>query len=91
MTATREESFKYLSSTITNCDCSADIRVRTATALKKMSDNDYVRKNKNIRKETKMRLYNALIVPIVLNVRVRNVDSTGSWRKTTISVLDGST
>jgi len=35
------KSLKYLSSImITNCDCSTDIRVRTATALKVMSDID---------------------------------------------------
>ncbi len=45
------ERFKYLGTTLTaNCDCSTDIRIRTATALKVMSD-----LNNNIKNETKMR------------------------------------
>ena len=37
------ESFKYLGSTMdTNCNCTADIRVRTATASIVLSDIDIV-------------------------------------------------
>ena len=62
-----EEKFKYLGSTITtNENCSTDIRVRTATALKVMGELDHIWKNKNISKETKIRLYKSLIVPIAL-------------------------
>ncbi len=49
-----------------NCDCSTDIRIRTATALKVMSDLNNIWKNKNIKNETKMRLYRSLILPIAL-------------------------
>jgi len=50
-------SFKYLGSIMTtNGSCSVDIRVRTATAFRVMSDIDSVWKNKNISKETKRKL-----------------------------------
>jgi len=49
-----------------NCNCSADIRVRISTALKVRRDIDNVWKNESISKETKMRLFNALLVPIAL-------------------------
>jgi len=57
-------SFKY--QFYHNDNCSVDIRVRTATALKVMRDIDYVWRNKNVSKKTKMRLFSALIVPIAL-------------------------
>ncbi len=61
------ERFKYIGTTLTaNCDCSTDIRIRTATALKVMSDLNNIWKNKNIKNETKMRLYRSLILPIAL-------------------------
>ncbi len=61
------ERFKYLGTTLTaNCDCSTDIRIRTATAVKVMSDLNNIWKNKNIKNETKMRLYRSLILPIAL-------------------------
>ncbi len=61
------ERFKYLGTTPTaNCDCSTDIRIRTATALKVMSDLNNIWKNKNIKNETKMRLYRSLILPCMV-------------------------
>ena len=63
----RVNSFKYLGATLTeNCDVAKDIKIRTATALKIMSDLDNIWRNHHVRKETKMRLYRALIVPIAL-------------------------
>jgi hypothetical protein len=56
-------SFKCLGGTITtNCDTVKDISIRTATALKVMSDLDKAWRDKNISQSTKMRLYRALIL-----------------------------
>ncbi len=59
------EIFKYVGTTLmANCDCSTDIRIRTA--LKVLSNLNNICKNKNIKNETKMRLYISLILPIAL-------------------------
>ena len=59
--------FKYLGTTLTdNCDSAKDIKIRTATALKVMSELDNIWRNKHVKRETKMRLYRSLIVPIAL-------------------------
>ena len=44
-------SFKYLGTTLTeNCDSAKDIKIRTATALKVMSDLDNIWKNKHVKR-----------------------------------------
>lgn len=61
------ERFKYLGTTLTaNFDCSTDIRIRTAMVWKWLSNLDNIWKNKNIKNETKMRLYRSPILPIAL-------------------------
>jgi len=57
---TNVESLKYLGSTMTtNCNCSADIRVRTSTALKVMNDIDNVWKEQGNENEINQRAHSS--------------------------------
>jgi hypothetical protein len=59
--------FKYLGSNITaSGECMQDIQIRTATALKAMSDLDGTWRSRHINTHTKLRLFRALILPIAL-------------------------
>ena len=61
------EIFKYLGANISaNGDCIQDIRIRTATALRSMTNLSKTWRGRGIRVATKMRLYMALIQPIAL-------------------------
>ncbi|KAL3883415.1 hypothetical protein ACJMK2_029682 [Sinanodonta woodiana] len=72
-------SFKYLKTTLTeNGDSSKDIKIRTAKTLKVTSELDNIWKKKNVKRETKMRLFRSFIAPIALYRceawTLRNVD-----------------
>ena len=61
------ENFKYLGATISAyTDCIQDIRIRTAIALKAMTELHKTCENNLVSMNTKVRLYRALIQPIAL-------------------------
>ena len=61
------EKFNYLGSIITTeCTSEAEINRRTGIAYGAMSDLDTVWRDRHITRRTKLRLYNALVLPILL-------------------------